>query len=314
MNYMICVTILSATHGLLPPSQGLTRSHILLAETVSIDSVIADLADVRSSAETEIACASTTQDVEEARRKWLSKKGPVNAAMSQMRSLRPAEKPRLGAVVNDVKAALEEAILSRRSALEQAELDERVAADTIDVTLPGLPFREVGVRHPLSLMMDKAVDTFRGLGYDAITDPADSPEIEDDYYCFEALNCPPDHPARDMQDTFYLPGDLLLRTHTSAVQIRQMEKRKPPFRILERHRTVPNGARSNSVQIPGWLTFPPTRPPRTVVSPGRVYRRDAIDATHSMVFHQVEILALDEIGELNLGHLKGTVEHFLQAC
>ena len=130
------------------------------------------------------------------------------------------------------------------------------------------------------MTMEKAVDIFTKLGYDTVTECEDSPEIETDYYCFEALNCPKDHPARDMQDTFYLTEDreLMLRTHTSAVQIRQLGKRDPPLRI---------------------------------VAPGRVYRRDAIDATHSLMFHQVEILALEKRGELNLGHLKGTVEHFL---
>jgi len=129
--------------------------------------------------------------------------------------------------------------------------------------------------------MEKALDIFTKLGYDTVTGCEESPEIETDYYCFEALNCPKDHPARDMQDTFYLSEDreYLLRTHTSSVQIRQLEKRKPPLRI---------------------------------VAPGRVYRRDDIDATHSLMFHQVEILALEKKGELHLGHLKGTVEHFLK--
>jgi len=150
------------------------------------------------------------------------------------------------------------------------------------VTMPGLTQSpNVGKRHPLSITMEKAVDIFLSLGYDTVTECANSPEIETDYYCFEALNCPKDHPARDMQDTFYLTEDMgqLLRTHTSAVQIRQLGKRKPPLRI---------------------------------VAPGRVYRKDDIDATHSMIFHQIEILALDEKGKLNLGHLKGTVEHFLR--
>jgi phenylalanyl-tRNA synthetase alpha chain len=131
------------------------------------------------------------------------------------------------------------------------------------------------------MTMEKAVDIFVRLGYDTVTGCQESPEIETDYYCFEALNCPKDHPARDMQDTFYLTEDMeyMLRTHTSAVQIRQLEKRKPPLRI---------------------------------VAPGRVYRKDDIDATHSLMFHQVEILALEKRGELNLGHLKGTVEHFLK--
>jgi hypothetical protein len=129
--------------------------------------------------------------------------------------------------------------------------------------------------------MERAVDIFTRLGYDAVTDCRDSPEVETDYNCFEALNSPKDHPARDMQDTFYLTEDMeiLLRSHTSSVQIRQLAKRKPPLRI---------------------------------VAPGRVYRKDDIDATHSLMFHQVEILALEKRGELHLGHLKGTVEHFLK--
>lgn len=140
---------------------------------------------------------------------------------------------------------------------------------------------DVGRRHPLSMTMEKALDIFVKLGYDTITSREESPEVETDYYCFEAMNCPKDHPARDMQDTFFLTedGELMLRTHTSSVQIRQLKKRKPPLRI---------------------------------VAPGRVYRRDDIDATHSLMFHQIEILALQPAGELDLGHLKGTVEHFLK--
>jgi phenylalanyl-tRNA synthetase alpha chain len=152
----------------------------------------------------------------------------------------------------------------------------------IDVTQPGLMrSADIGRRHPISMTMEKALDIFVKLGYDTVTGCKDSPEIETDYYCFEALNCPKDHPARDMQDTFYLTEDreYMLRTHTSSVQIRQLEKRKPPLRI---------------------------------VAPGRVYRKDDIDATHSLMFHQVEILALEKRGELTLGHLKGTVEHFLK--
>jgi len=166
--------------------------------------------------------------------------------------------------------------------LEFSEIESQMEKDRLDVTLPGLSMRpSTGKRHPLSMTMEKAVDIFVNLGYDTVTDCKDSPEIESDYYCFEALNCPKDHPARDMQDTFYLTQDMgkLLRTHTSAVQIRQLAKRTPPLRI---------------------------------VAPGRVYRKDDIDATHSMIFHQVEILALEERGNLNLGHLKGTVEHFLK--
>lgn len=199
-----------------------------------------------------------------------------------MRKLPNEDKPKLGAVVNQIKSELENTANERKEAMELKEIEDQMAGDAIDVTLPGLTnAADTGRRHPLSMVMEKAVDIFLSLGYDTVTDCEDSPEIESDYYCFEALNCPKDHPARDMQDTFYLTENLgkMLRTHTSAVQIRQLDKREPPLRI---------------------------------VAPGRVYRKDDIDATHSMIFHQIEILALDKKGTLNLGHLKGTVEHFLR--
>lgn len=199
-----------------------------------------------------------------------------------MRNLSPEDKPRLGAVVNEIKTSLDGLMADAKDRLELAEVEAEMESQKIDVTMPGISHSpDIGRRHPLSMTMEKAVDIFVNLGYDTVTGREDSPEIETDYYCFEALNCPKDHPARDMQDTFYLTADRenMLRTHTSAVQIRQMEKREPPLRI---------------------------------VAPGRVYRRDTIDATHSLMFHQVEILALEPAGELDLGHLKGTVEHFLK--
>ncbi len=226
--------------------------------------------------------AKDVSEAEAIRIEYLGKKGPINKAMSYMRNLPNEDKPKLGAVVNQIKNELEQVINERKEELEVTEIEKQMAEEAIDVTLPGLtPYADIGRRHPLSMVMEKAVDIFTSLGYDTVTDCEDSPEIETDYYCFEALNCPKDHPARDMQDTFYLTDDLgqMLRTHTSAVQIRQLAKRKPPLRI---------------------------------VAPGRVYRKDDIDATHSMIFHQIEILALDEKGKLNLGHLKGTVEHFLK--
>ncbi|CAM9146710.1 unnamed protein product, partial [Chrysoparadoxa australica] len=159
--------------------------------------------------------------------------------------------------------------------------------EEIDVTLPGkmgAP-RGLGHRHPITIMEELALQVLTDMGYDMVDGPEDAPEIETDYYCFTALNCPPDHPARDMQDTFYvnteqdLEHPMLLRTHTSAVQIRQLEKKGPPLAI---------------------------------VAPGRVYRRDTPDATHAPEFHQMEILRIEKKGELDLGHLKGTVEYFLK--
>ncbi|HJM81066.1 MAG TPA: phenylalanine--tRNA ligase subunit alpha, partial [Prochlorococcaceae cyanobacterium Fu_MAG_72] len=168
---------------------------------------------------------------------------------------------------------VQELLAERLQAVKSAALAERLARETIDVTAPpsGIP---MGHRHPLITTTEQIVDLFCGLGYRV----AEGPEVETDYYNFSALNIPEDHPARDMQDTFYLGGNLLLRTHTSPVQIRYLEQNPPPVRI---------------------------------VAPGRVYRRDAVDATHSPVFHQVEVLAIDE--GLDFSHLRGTVMAFLKA-
>ncbi|CAJ1931548.1 unnamed protein product [Cylindrotheca closterium] len=251
-------------------------------EEVSIADIQAELEQVQADFTSKLEACESLAAAEDLRREYLSKKGPVNKSMVYMRSLPNEEKPKLGAVVNAVKANMDTLMVEAKERLEFADIEEQMKAEAIDVTLPGIdPYGNVGRRHPLSMTMEKAIDIFTSIGYDTVTSCEESPEIETDYYCFEALNCPKDHPARDMQDTFYLTEDreLMLRTHTSAVQIRQLEKRKPPLRI---------------------------------VAPGRVYRRDDIDATHSLMFHQVEILALEKSGELDLGHLKGTVEHFLK--
>jgi phenylalanyl-tRNA synthetase alpha chain len=253
-----------------------------VADTVSIDDVSAELKQHKDDFDAKIAATSTVAEVESLRVEYLGKKGPINKVMSYMRLLPNEDKPKLGSVVNAIKSELETVINGKKDEMEFVEIEKQMETEGIDVTMPGITSSDrVGRRHPLSMTMEKAVDIFLELGYDTVTECAESPEIETDYYCFEALNCPKDHPARDMQDTFYLTEDMgsLLRTHTSAVQIRQLSKREPPLRI---------------------------------VSPGRVYRKDDIDATHSMIFHQIEILALDEKGKLNLGHLKGTIEHFLR--
>eukprot|EP00551_Chaetoceros_affinis_P009560 CAMPEP_0203674694 /NCGR_PEP_ID=MMETSP0090-20130426/16872_1 /ASSEMBLY_ACC=CAM_ASM_001088 /TAXON_ID=426623 /ORGANISM="Chaetoceros affinis, Strain CCMP159" /LENGTH=617 /DNA_ID=CAMNT_0050540639 /DNA_START=198 /DNA_END=2048 /DNA_ORIENTATION=- len=259
-------------------------SPLFMADTteISIDDIKAELQQHKQDFDAKMNEAKNVSETEAIRVEYLGKKGPINRAMSYMRNLPNEDKPKLGAVVNQIKSELEGVISERKEMLQLSEIENQMKEEAIDVTQPGLtPYADIGRRHPLSMVMEKAVDIFTSLGYDTVTDCADSPEIETDYYCFEALNCPKDHPARDMQDTFYLTPDLgrMLRTHTSAVQIRQLEKRQPPLRI---------------------------------VAPGRVYRKDDIDATHSMIFHQIEILALDERGKLNLGHLKGTVEHFLK--
>lgn len=251
-------------------------------EEMSIEEIQTELERVQTEFTSKLEECNSTAEAEALRVEYLGKKGPINKAMGYMRSLPNEDKPKLGAVVNAIKDNLDNLMAEAKDRLEFVDIEEEMKAQAVDVTLPGIPiYGNIGRRHPLSMTMEKAIEIFTAIGYDTVTDAEDSPEIETDYYCFEALNCPKDHPARDMQDTFYLTEDreLMLRTHTSSVQIRQLEKRKPPLRI---------------------------------VAPGRVYRRDDIDATHSLMFHQVEILALEKSGELDLGHLKGTVEHFLK--
>eukprot|EP00611_Tribonema_gayanum_P004550 TRINITY_DN13744_c0_g1_i4.p1 TRINITY_DN13744_c0_g1~~TRINITY_DN13744_c0_g1_i4.p1 ORF type:complete len:441 (-),score=157.33 TRINITY_DN13744_c0_g1_i4:46-1323(-) len=263
------------------------QQHALRAETaINIDTVSQELLEISVKAQQEMDAATTLQELEDLRRVYLTKKGPVQKVMGQMRLLSPEDKPKLGKVSNEVKDTLETKLADRKNALEMAVIEAQIASETLDVTLPAIPYarHRTGHRHPLSIMQELAVDIFVDMGYDLVDGTVDAPEIENDYYCFEALNCPPDHPARDMQDTFYVkeqPGfePLLLRTHTSAVQIRQLEARGAPLAI---------------------------------VAPGRVYRRDTPDATHAPEFHQVEILHLRRKGELTLAHLKGTVEAFLQ--
>jgi phenylalanyl-tRNA synthetase alpha chain len=187
-----------------------------------------------------------------------------------MTAVPPPMRAEVGRHANVAKREIEAAVAERLVAVGQAERRARLAADRVDLTLPG---RRVvpGARHPLSLVLDEIIDVFVGLGFAV----ADGPEVESDYYNFEALNIPKDHPARDMQDTFYVSEDVLLRTHTSPVQIRTMLRQKPPVRIIV---------------------------------PGRVYRRDALDQTHSPVFHQVEGLAVDR--DISMGDLRGTLELF----
>ena len=251
-------------------------------DTVSIEQVSDELKQQKAEFDAKMESVDSVAEAEALRREYLGKKGPINKVMGYMRLLSNEDKPKLGAVVNEIKTQVEDSVNEAMESLKMKDIEEKMKDEYIDVTQPGTSrIPDIGRRHPLSMTMEKAVDIFTNLGYDTVTQVSESPEIESDYYCFEALNCPKDHPARDMQDTFYLSDDRenMLRTHTSAVQIRQLGKRKPPLRI---------------------------------VAPGRVYRKDDIDATHSLMFHQVEILALEKRGELNLGHLKGTVEHFLK--
>ncbi|MBE9100548.1 phenylalanine--tRNA ligase subunit alpha [Vacuolonema iberomarrocanum] len=233
----------------------------------------AQLQSLRQEAQEAIASTDTLDALEQLRIKYLGKKGSVSRVLGGMGKLSPEERPKIGALANEVKEALQGDLDARRTALQDAAIMAQIESETLDITMPGV-FRPQGHGHPLTQTMNQMIDVFVGLGYTVAT----GPEMETDYYNFEALNFQPDHPARDMQDTLFLPNGNLLRTHTSSVQIRYMEEHEPPVRII---------------------------------SPGRCYRRDTVDATHSAVFHQLEILAVDE--GLTFTDLRGTLKVFLEA-
>jgi phenylalanyl-tRNA synthetase alpha chain len=241
--------------------------------TTSLNELETQLAALKEEATNAIALVDTLDQLEQLRVNYLGKKGQLSLVLRGMGKLAPEDRPRIGAWANEVKEALQDNLEQKRLQLQAEQIQAQLEAETLDVTMPAV-YRPQGRLHPLNSTIDRALDIFVGLGYTV----AAGPEMETDYYNFEALNTPPDHPARDMQDTFYLPDGNLLRTHTSSVQIRYMEANDPPIRI---------------------------------VSPGRVYRRDTVDATHSAVFHQIEILAVDE--GITFTNLKGTVTEFLQA-
>ena len=235
-------------------------------------SILDQLTELNKTAVNAIAATETLDDLEQLRVKYLGKKGELSQILRGMGKLSPEERPAVGSQANVVKSEVQTSLEQRKQDLLQAQIEAQIEAERIDVTMPGVN-RPLGRVHPLNGVVDRVLDIFVGLGYTVAT----GPQIETDYYNFEALNTPPDHPARDMQDTFYLPGGNLLRTHTSSVQIRYMENNEPPIRII---------------------------------APGRVYRRDTVDATHSAVFNQVEILAIDK--GLKFTDLKGTIKEFLQ--
>lgn len=221
----------------------------------------------------ELSQAGDMESLNQLRVKYLGKKGSLTSVLKGLGALSAEERPRVGQIVNEVRNKLETAITAQLEALKQAELDRQLASERIDVTLPGRKMN-VGSKHPLTLTLERIKETFMRMGFDI----ADGPEVEQDYYNFEALNLPKDHPARDMQDSFYITNELLLRTHTSPVQIRTMQAAEP-----------------NS--------------PVRIIAPGKVYRRD-YDATHSPMFHQVEGLVVDK--GIRFSDLKGTLEMFIR--
>jgi len=240
--------------------------------TTSLNELETQLVALKQEATPAIAKTDTLDQLEQLRVNYLGKKGQLSQILRGMGKLSPDDRPRIGALANEVKEALQQSLDQKRQDLQAAQIQAQLAAETLDVTMPGV-YKPQGRIHPLNSIIDQVLDIFVGLGYTVAT----GPEMETDYYNFEALNTPQDHPARDMQDTFYLPDGNLLRTHTSSVQIRYMENNEPPIRII---------------------------------APGRVYRRDTVDATHSAVFHQIEILAVDE--DITFGDLKGTLKVFFQ--
>ena len=225
---------------------------------------------LRVEAMNDIAAAGDEQTLDAWRVKYLGKKGALTEILRGMGALPAEERPKMGQMVNEVRAAFEQAFAEKSDAMKNAAKNARLAAETVDVTMPGKT-NKGGSLHPLNQTLADMIDIFQSMGFDVV----DGPEIETDHYNFEALNVPADHPARDMQDTFYLADNLLLRTQTSAAQIRTMETRKPPIRII---------------------------------CPGRVYRADEVDATHSPVFHQVEGLVVDK--GITMCDLKGVLEQF----
>jgi len=244
-----------------------------VSATVSLQQLTDQLADLESESVQTIDAAATEADLEALRISLLGKKGRLSAVLGSMGRLGPQERPLVGQRANDLKERVQAQLAVRMDWLKSSAMAERLERERLDVTAPP-SFIPPGHRHPLIATTEEILDIFAGLGYRV----SEGPEIESDHYNFTALNIPPNHPARDMQDTFYLGSDRLLRTHTSPVQIRHLEANAPPVRI---------------------------------VVPGRVYRRDAVDATHSPVFHQVEVLAIDE--GLDFSHLRGTVMAFLKA-
>ena len=225
-----------------------------------------------SEAVAQINAAADLQALDKLRVEYLGKQGKVTGLLRGLGQLSPEERPAAGAAANRARVAIEEAVASRQQHLQSAAEQSRAAADALDVTIPGRrPL--VGHQHPTTQVMEEICDIFMGLGFEVI----EGPEVELYYYNFEALNYPPDHPAMDEQDTFYVNDEVLVRTQTSPVQIRGMKERYP-------------------------------NPVRLVV-PGRVYRRENVTMTHSHTFHQLEGLLVDK--GINFGHLKGILEAFV---
>ena len=227
----------------------------------------AQLEAIKAEALEAIAKAESAQDLENVRVSYLGKKSPLTAVLKNMGSLTPEERPVMGALGNSVREAITNALEEAKAEIGKKEMAKKLEKETIDVTLPSKKCK-CGKGHPISAVQKEMEDIFLGMGFSI----AEGPEVETDYYNFTALNTPEFHPARDVQDTFYITDKVLLRSQTSTVQVHVMEQQKPPIRVI---------------------------------SPGRVYRSDAVDATHSPMFHQCEGLVIDK--GITMADLKGTL-------
>lgn len=225
---------------------------------------------ILAKAKEELSAVQSARELGDVRVKYLGKKGELTTIRKGLRDVAPEDRPAMGQLINDVCAQLETALAAQSEEIERKALEAKLVGETLDVTMPGKPLT-IGKKHPLNVVLDEFKEIFLGLGFSI----AEGPEVELDHYNFEALNIPKDHPARDTQDTFYISDNVVLRTQTSPMQVRTMEKKKPPIRII---------------------------------APGRVYRSDAVDATHSPLFHQIEGLVVDK--DIRMSDLKGILELF----
>jgi len=245
--------------------------------TVSIQDLQVTIEAIITDAQADIAVANSTKELNDVRVKFTGKKGALTSVSKEMRNLSPEDKPKLGEYIKEFHHVFNKYFEEKKNDLATKELEAKLAAETIDISLPGRK-QVIGARHIITQTMDEIEDLFLGMGYQII----EGPEVELDSYNFEKMNLPKNHPARDMQDTFYITEDILLRTHTSPVQARTMEQ----------HDFVSQG-------------------PLKMISPGKVFRRDSDDATHSHQFHQIEGLVIDE--HITLADLKGTLLQFAQS-
>ncbi|MBR6451764.1 MAG: phenylalanine--tRNA ligase subunit alpha [Lachnospiraceae bacterium] len=228
------------------------------------------LSSIQNEALEQIKGSGALEELNEVRVNFLGKKGKLTTVLKGMKDVSPEDRPKVGAMVNDTREAIEKALEEAKLSLERTIREAQMKNEVIDVTLPAKK-TQMGHRHPNTIVMEEVERIFIGMGYEVV----EGPEVETDYYNFEALNIPADHPAKDEQDTFYINGDILLRTQTSGTQVHEMEKGRLPIRMI---------------------------------APGRVFRSDEVDATHSPSFHQIEGLVIDE--HITFADLKGTLATF----